>query len=93
MLGKRGKASLAEDDVIDLTAPTRLRLGRTDEEPARPSTSAVMGPSDLESSLPSGSVQVLTEAGSQGPPDAKVSRDGMALGDPATAIALFQSIL
>ena len=89
VLRERGKALLVEDGVIDLTAPTRLRLGRTDEEPARPSTSAVVGPSDLESSRPSGSTQVPAEAGSQGPPDVEFLRDGTVLGDPAMAIALF----
>ena len=93
MLGERGKVSLAEDGVIDLTVPARLRLGRTDEEPTRPSTSAAAGPSDPESSRPLGSMQVSTEAGSQGPLDAEFLRDGTALGDPAMAIALFQSIL
>ena len=53
VLGERGKASLAEDDIIDLPAPTRLHPGRTDEEPARPSTSAAAGPSDPGSSQPS----------------------------------------
>ena len=64
VLGEHGKASLAEDDVIDLTVPAHLRLGRIDEEPVRPSTSAAAKPSDPESSHPSGSAQVLAEAGS-----------------------------
>ena len=93
VLGKRGKASLAEDGVVDLTVLARLRLGRIDEEPARPSTFAATGPSYPESSRPSGSAPVPAEAGSQGPLDAEFLRDGTALGDPATAIALFQSIL
>ena len=96
MLGERDKASLADDGVIDLIASTCLRLGRADmehEESARPSTSAAVGPSNPGSSRPSGSAQVLAKAGSQGPPDAESLREGMALGDPATTIALFQSIL
>ena len=93
MLGDRGKASSAEDGIIDLTTPAHLCHGRIDEEPVRPSTYAAVRPLDPESSRPSGSVQVSTEAGSQGPPDAEVSRDGTALGDAAMAIALFQSIL
>ena len=89
VLGERGKASLVEDGVIDLTTPARLRLRRTDEEPARPATSTTARPSDPGSSHPSGSAQVLAKAGSQGPPDIEVSKDGTALGDPATVIALF----
>ena len=93
MLGERGKASLVDDGVIDLTTPARLHPGRTDEGSVRPSTFAATGPSDLESSRPSGSAQVLAKVGSQGPPDAEFLREGTTLGDPAMAIALFQSIL
>ena len=61
-LGKRGEAS-SIDGILDLTASTSLHPGRADtghEGTARPSTSAMVGPSDPGSSHPSTSVQVLT---------------------------------
>ena len=91
--GERSKVLLADDDVIDLIALAHLHPGRTDEGSVRPSTSAAVGPSDPGSSRPLGSAQVPAEVGSQGPPDAEFLREGTALGDPATTIALFQSIL
>ena len=96
MLGERGEASSVDDGILDLTASTCLRLGRADtehEEPARPSTFAMVGPSDPGSSRPSISAQVSAGAESQGPSDIESLIGGSALGDPATAIALFQSIL
>ena len=64
VLGERGKASLSDNGVIDLTAPVRLHPGRTDEGSVRPSTSAAAGPSNPGSSRPSGSTQVSAEVGS-----------------------------
>ena len=94
-LGEHGEAS-SVDGVLDSTASMSLCPGRADighEETARPSTSITMRPSDLGSSRPSISVQVSAGAESQGPSDTESLRGGTALGDPATAIALFQSIL
>ena len=96
VLGERGEASSVDYGILDLTASTCLRPGRADtehEEPVRPSTSTVVGPSDLGSSRPSLSAQVSAGAESQGPSNIESLRGGTALGDPATAIALFQSIL
>ena len=65
VLGERGEASSVDDGILDLTASTCLCPGRADtehEEPMRPSTSTMVGPSDLGSSRPSISVQVSTGA-------------------------------
>ena len=94
-LGERGEASLV-DGVHDLTASISLRFGRADTEHGalvRPSTSVVVGPSDPGPSRPLTSTQVPASTKSRDPSDTKSLRGGMALGDLATAIALFQSIL
>ena len=94
-LGERVKA-LSVDGVLDLMASTSPHPERADTErgaSARPSTSAAVGPSDPGPSRPSTSAQIPVGAESQGPPDTESLGEGIALGDPATTISLFQSIL
>ena len=92
-LGERGEASLAEG-LVDLTGSPSFHPGRAEVDqgaPARPST--VAGPSDPGLSRPSSSAQVPVGAGGRGLIEAESLGEGIAFGDPAMAISLFQSIL
>ena len=91
--GERGEAPLA-GGVVDLTASPSFHPGRAEAGPgasARPPT--VAGPSDPGLSRPSSSAQTPAGARGRGLTEAKSLGEGMAFGDPATAISLFQSIL
>ena len=91
--GERGEAPLT-GGIVDLTASPSFRPGRAEASqgaPTRPP--AVAGPSDSGLSRPSSLAQTPAGVGGRGFTEAESMGEGIAFGDPATAISLFQSIL